>query len=174
LAGQLGRFAPVSFGRARFSTSLQKRQPGEWRRDFVRQKPRAPPAKGRFCRHIITTVARTRVAASNGSFSMSHDAKLGRRVREQASSRVLDLNGFDYNAPAELFPSRSRAGRSRSRYMRFDTAAEGLRFVIEELPAPAALGAYLVIEETRFGLDEMRDLYENAGYPLTRSMAASC
>jgi hypothetical protein len=58
--------------------------------------------------------------------------------------------------------------------MRFDTAAEGLRFVIEELPAPAALGAYLVIEETRFGLDEMRDLYENAGYPLTRSMAASC
>jgi hypothetical protein len=105
---------------------------------------------------------------------MSHDAKMGRRVREQASSRALDLNGFDYNAPAELFPSRSRAGRSRSRYMRFDTAAEGLRFVIEKLPAPAALGAYLVIEETRFGLDEMRDLYENAGYPLTRSMAASC
>jgi hypothetical protein len=58
--------------------------------------------------------------------------------------------------------------------MRFDTAAEGLRFVIEELPVPAALGAYLVIDEARFGLAEMRYLYENVGYPLTRSMAAPC
>src|SRR5690242_7756312 len=97
---------------------------------------------------------------------MSHDVKVGGRVREQANSQVQDLNGFDYNAPAELFPSRSRAGRSRSRYMRFDTAAEGLRFVIEDLPPQAALGAYLVIDEARFGLEEMRYLYENAGYPL--------
>ena len=100
---------------------------------------------------------------------MSHDVKVDTRVREQASSQTQDLTGFDYNAPAELFPSR----RSRFRYMRFDTAAEGLRFVIEELPAPAALGAYLVIDEARFGLEEMRYLYENAGYPLTRGMAAS-
>ena len=67
---------------------------------------------------------------------MSHDVKVDRRVREQATRHAQGLNGFDYNAPAELFPSRSRTGRSRSRYMRFDTAAEGLRFVIEELPAP--------------------------------------
>ncbi len=105
---------------------------------------------------------------------MSHHAKVDRRVREEASSQAQDLNGFDYNAPAELFPSRSRTGRSRSRYMRFDTAAEGLRFVIEELPAPAALGAYLRIDEARFGLEEMRYLYENAGYPLTRCMPAPC
>ena len=104
---------------------------------------------------------------------MSHDAKVDDRVRQQASRQAQGLNGFDYSAPAELFPSRSRAGRSRSRYMRFDTAAEGLRFVMEELPAPAALGAYLVIDEARFGLEEMRYLYENAGYPLTRGMAAS-
>jgi len=105
---------------------------------------------------------------------MSHDVKVGGRVGEQANSQVQDLNGFNYNAPAELFPSRSRAGRSRSRYMRFDTAAEGLRFVIEELPPQAALGAYLVIDEARFGLEEMRYLYENAGYPLRRGMAAPC
>ena len=103
---------------------------------------------------------------------MSHDAKGDGRVREQTSRQAQDLNGFDYNAPAELFPSRSRAGKSRSRYMRFDTAAEGLRFVIEELPSPAALGAYLVIDEARFGLEEIRYLYENAGYPLTRATAA--
>ena len=104
---------------------------------------------------------------------MSHDAKVDTRVREEANRQAQSLDGFDYDAPAELFPSRSRAGRSRSRYMRFDTAAEGLRFVIEDLPAPAALGAYLVIDEARFGLEEMRYLYENAGYPLTRCMAAS-
>jgi hypothetical protein len=103
---------------------------------------------------------------------MSHDVKVERRVREQATRQAQGLNGFDYNAPAELFPSRSRAGKSRSRYMRFDTAAEGLRFVIEELPAPAALGAYLVIDEARLGLAEIRYLYENAEYPLTRCMAA--
>jgi hypothetical protein len=105
---------------------------------------------------------------------MPHDAKVDGRVRDQASRQAQGLNGFNYNAPAELFPSRSRAGKSRSRYMRFDTAAEGLRFVIEELPAPAALGAYLVVDEARFGLEEMRYLYENAGYPLTRCTAAPC
>ena len=99
---------------------------------------------------------------------------MDRRVREQASRQAKGLNRFDYNAPAELYPSRSRAGKSRFRYMQFDTAAEGLRFVIEELPRPAALGAYLVIDEARFGLEEMRYLYENAGYPLTRGMAVRC
>ncbi len=105
---------------------------------------------------------------------MSHDAKVDDRVREQASRQAQGLNGFDYNAPAELFPSRSRTGRSRSRYMRFDTAAEGLKFVIEGLPAPAALGAYLVIDEARFDLEEMRYLYESAGYPLTRCTSSPC
>ena len=105
---------------------------------------------------------------------MLHDTKVDKRVREQASRQAQAVNGFDYNAPAELFPSRSRAGKLRSKYMRFDTAAEGLRFVIEELPSPAALGAYLVIEEARFGLDEIRYLYESAGYPLTRRVVAPC
>ena len=105
---------------------------------------------------------------------MSQDVKVDARVREDASRQAQGLNGFDYSAPAELFPSRSRAGKRRSRYMRFDTAAEGLRFVIEELPSPAALGAYLVIDEARFGLEEMRYLYDNVGYPLTRGMAAPC
>ena len=103
---------------------------------------------------------------------MSHDVKVDRRVDDEASRQGHGLNQFDYNAPAELFPTRNRASKSRYRYMRFDTAAEGLRFVMEELPTPAALGAYLVIDEARFGLEEMRYLYENAGYPLTRAMAA--
>jgi hypothetical protein len=33
------------------------------------------------------------------------------RVQEQARKQVRDLNGFDYNAPAELFPTPSKTHR---------------------------------------------------------------
>ena len=104
---------------------------------------------------------------------MSHDVKVDGRIHEEAGRQADGANGFDYNAPAELFPTRKRASKSRYRYMRFDTAAEGLRFVIEQMAAPAALGAYLVIDEVAFRLEEMRYLYENPEYPLTRCMTAS-
>jgi hypothetical protein len=90
-------------------------------------------------------------------------------MREQAQAQVRDLNGFDYGAPAELYPSRLKKGRGRISYKRFDTAAEALRFAVEEIPAPALLGAYLEVDEARFGIEEIRFLYENAAYPLKRS-----
>ena len=104
---------------------------------------------------------------------MSHVINANDRVREQARTQARDLNGFDYSAPAELFPSRGRAGKSRMKYRRFDTAAEALRFVIESLPEPALLGAYLEVEEARFGAAEMRHLYESAAYPLSRPVEAN-
>src|SRR5262249_23692375 len=47
---------------------------------------------------------------------------------------------FDYGIPAELFMGK-RKGRARPplRYRRFATAAEAIRFAIEELPAVRAL-----------------------------------
>jgi len=45
---------------------------------------------------------------------------------------------FVFGAPAELFPSRGNKGRSRVLYKRFATAAEAVRFAIEDVP-PAAL-----------------------------------
>jgi hypothetical protein len=54
-------------------------------------------------------------------------------------------------------------------YKRFDTAAEALRFAVEEMPAAALLGAYLEVDEVRFGLQEIRDLYDSPRYPLKRS-----
>ena len=88
-------------------------------------------------------------------------------------SEFLDTLGtanvsiFDYNAPAELFPARVRKGR-RIHYRRFDTAAEAIRFAIEELPAPLLAGAYLQVEDDRFAGEEIRELYESAAYPLAR------
>jgi hypothetical protein len=90
------------------------------------------------------------------------------RVQEQARKQVRDLNGFDYNVPAELFSTPSKTHTGNLRYKRFDTAAEALRFAVEEIPAPALMGAFLEVDEARFGAQEIRYLYENAAYPLTR------
>ena len=47
-----------------------------------------------------------------------------------------DICSFDYNAPAELFPTRSRKGNRPMGYRRFAKAAEAIRFAIEELLGP--------------------------------------
>jgi hypothetical protein len=42
------------------------------------------------------------------------------------------MSSFDYNAPAELFLSKPTKG-SRTKYRRFATAAEALRYAVEDL-----------------------------------------
>jgi hypothetical protein len=80
---------------------------------------------------------------------------------------------FNYNAPAELFPSRSRRTRGPVAYKRFNNAAEALRYAIEVLPASGLLGATLEVNEVRFGHLEIRALYDDAAYPLPRRAQAS-
>ena len=76
---------------------------------------------------------------------------------------------FDYKAVADLFPARNRKfNRQFTRYRRFDSAAEALRFAIEELPPQLSVGAYLEVEEERFDRNAMRRLYDSAEFPLTR------
>ena len=79
------------------------------------------------------------------------------------------MDKFDYNAPAELFPSRNRKIVSKVKYRRFDKAAEAIRFAVEELPAPLLLGAYIEIDEKRLGHQDIRALYESKNYPLRKA-----
>jgi hypothetical protein len=102
---------------------------------------------------------------------MSHEVQTINRVRDQVREQIQGFAGFDYGAPAELFPSRGNKGHSRVPYKRFDTAAEAIRFAVEDVPPAALLGAYLEVDEARFGLQEIHGLYENAGYPLKRREA---
>jgi len=53
---------------------------------------------------------------------------------------------FDYGVPAELFMAKRKAGaRQPLTYRRFATAAEAIRFAVEELPGVRALGAWMQV-----------------------------
>jgi hypothetical protein len=78
------------------------------------------------------------------------------------------MEKFNYEAPAELFPSRNRKIAQKVKYRRFDRAADAIRFAVEELPEPLLLGAYIEIEDGRLGHKDIRALYESASYPLEK------
>jgi hypothetical protein len=101
--------------------------------------------------------------------------RLARRLPEaasalgKASGRLYrrGMSSFDYNAPAELFLSKPAKG-SRTKYRRFATAAEALRYAVEDLRMPKAFGAWLEVGDARFDSIEIQRLYEANDYPLRK------
>jgi hypothetical protein len=83
-----------------------------------------------------------------------------------------DTTTFDYGVAAELFMARRKGGaRQPLSYRRFATAAEAIRFAIEELPAVRALGAWMQVGDERFDGDDIQRLYESDDYPLQRRLS---
>ena len=78
------------------------------------------------------------------------------------------MHKFDYNAPAELYPGRNRKSTRKDGYRRFETAADAIRFAVEELPEPLLLGACIEIEDRRLNHQDIQSLYESARYPLKK------
>ena len=74
---------------------------------------------------------------------------------------------FDYNAPAELFLAK-RTKSSREKYRRFATAAEAIRYAVEDLRTPRAFGTWLEVGDKRFNSNEIQQLYEAKDYPLRK------
>jgi hypothetical protein len=89
-----------------------------------------------------------------------------------SSTDTTMSEAFDYGASAELFSSRGRSGRRQPLdYRRFASAAEALRFAIEDLAPRFFVGAYLQVEESRYQGAEIRRLYASSHYPLARRTA---
>ena len=65
---------------------------------------------------------------------------------------------FDYSSPAELYLSRRR-GRHTD-YRRFATAAEAIRYAVEELRTRRSLSAWMQVGEDRFSKEEINRLYD--------------
>jgi hypothetical protein len=76
---------------------------------------------------------------------------------------------FDYSSPAELFSAKRKSSpRQRLGYRRFATAAEAIRFAVEDVPSIRTLGAWMQVGDERFDSEEIHRLYESDDYPLRR------
>jgi hypothetical protein len=82
---------------------------------------------------------------------------------------------FDYAAVAELFPPRRTGASSwrRLEYKRFPYASEAIQFAMEKLPRTILLGTFLEVGDVRYGHDDIRRLYDDAEYPLARTIPLS-
>ncbi|MCX8999605.1 hypothetical protein NOF55_21090 [Rhizobiaceae bacterium BDR2-2] len=75
---------------------------------------------------------------------------------------------FDYTTGAGLYAGKKFRGSSGPRYRRFETAAEAVRFAIEDMPGSQLRGSVLEVDETRFDDRQIRMLYDAPEYPLKR------
>lgn len=75
---------------------------------------------------------------------------------------------IDYSASAELYANATNGPR-RSRYMRFPSFAEALRYAIEQLPGDALRSLVIEAGETRYDGKAIRALYDAPTYPLARA-----
>lgn len=80
------------------------------------------------------------------------------------------MDKFDYEAPTDLFPPRNARPVS---YRRFGTAAEAIRYAVEEMPAQFFKGTVLENEGDRLNADNILSLYHSERYPLARKRTAS-
>jgi len=70
-------------------------------------------------------------------------------------------------AHRQLFLSKRTKGK-REKYRRFATAAEAIRYAVEELRTPKAFGAHLEVGDQRLNSNEIQRLYESDHYPLRK------
>jgi len=78
---------------------------------------------------------------------------------------------FDYATPAELFMAKRKGGaRQPLGYRRFTTAAEAIRFAVEDFPGMRTLGAWMQVGDDRFDTDDIHRLYDSSDYPLKRRL----
>lgn len=84
---------------------------------------------------------------------------------------VSPITDFDYDAPAGVF-TRMRYGRAgAAKYRRFNTAAEAIRYAVEELPKPLLPGITMEVGEDTLDHQQIIRLYEDPRFPFAPDTA---
>ena len=110
-----------------------------------------------------------RMNRTSGSSRKASWIALRDRGTPALGCREGEIMTFDYCSPAELFTAKRKGGsRQRLGYRRFATAAEAIRFAVEDFPAIHTLGAWMQVGDERFDSEEIHRLYESDDYPLRR------
>ena len=79
------------------------------------------------------------------------------------------MSDFDYSDPAEFYMARrTSGGRYSTGYRRFETAAKAIRYAIEDIPVASLITSVLEVDEERYRHDDIRRLYDDQAFPLTR------
>jgi hypothetical protein len=89
-----------------------------------------------------------------------------------SSIETATAKAFDYGASADLFSMKNRNGRRQPMsYRHFESAAEAIRYAIEEIPAQNLVGTLLQVDESRCDSKEILRLYASPSFPLQRRTA---
>lgn len=75
---------------------------------------------------------------------------------------------FDYSVSAELFALK-RKKYGPVTYRRFETAAEAIRYAVEDLSGPLMNGTFIETDTERLDGRAIQQLYRGSRYPLKRA-----
>jgi hypothetical protein len=94
----------------------------------------------------------------------------GLQIETGLDTRHMDMmNDLLFSSFAEMFIAK---GQNKRRfpmtYRRFDSAAEAVRFGIEELPPAFLAATILEVDGQRFGSRQIQLLYDRPDYPFAR------
>src|SRR5260221_60459 len=172
------RAAPAETSAGRASRSLKRPQPGliygaavsrRLRAMGIRDKPIAPSSPWQNAYVVPLTVSKSTVRTRSVS-SLSIMA---------CPMPVFRPHGMRYRSTPHPALRRTSLWKwnfytTASGWMcsaRFATAAEAIRFAVEELPAMRSLGAWMQVGDQRFDGDDIQRLYESDDYPLQRRLS---
>lgn len=82
------------------------------------------------------------------------------------------MSFIDFNARAELYLGSDHASAQAEGGRQFRTAANAIRFALEEAAPVSRRGASLVVGNRSFSPTEMSQLYGASNYPLLRKAAS--
>ena len=76
---------------------------------------------------------------------------------------AVTMREIDFSSPAGVFISRQPGSRRNKPmvYHRFSTAAEAIKFAVEEFPASVSDGVVMEVGDKRFDLEAIRSMYRS-------------